>query len=321
MGKRMKRLLRLAGLSALTYTYVLGKQAEEKEELDQLIRKDVTVKGKRVSIEVSGEGKDILIAFPGLSSGSVTVSYKPLMSQLAERFTIAVVEPLNYGSSDDTDESRDVDTVAEEYHEIIKQIGAKHYYLMAHSLGGIYCLKMMEKYPEEVKGYIGLDTTVPEAYEYMDEEKEGEQAGRILSFFSRFGITRLLYKLDKERFEVFAKDYPYTEEDLEKARKVLLRRMYLNSLQKESEKTGYNLLKMRDVLIPETIPVCNIVSKQTDEYLVSRGAREGLWIDAHRRQSANRHSVCEVLDLPHTMHITDYKKVSEVILRWMDEKR
>ncbi len=320
MGKKMKRLLRLAGLSALTYTYVLGKHAEEREELEQLIHKDVTIKGKRVNIEVSGEGKDILIAFPGLSSGSVTVSYKPLMSELAKRFTIAVVEPLNYGSSDDTDENRDVDTIAEEYHEIIKAIGVKRYYLMAHSLGGIYCLKLMNDHPEEVKGYIGLDTTVPDAYEYMNEEKEGEQAGKILSFFSKFGLTRLLYKLDKDRFEIFAEDYPYTEEDREISRKVLLHRMYENSLQKESEKTPYNLLKMREALIPENIPVCNIVSKKSDEYLVSRGAREGLWIDAHRRQSANKRSVCEVLDLPHTMHITDYKKVAEVILRWMDEK-
>ncbi len=57
--------------------------------------------------------------------------------------------------------------IVDEPHECTQKLGCDRYYLMAHSLSGLYSLYWANTYPQEVAGFIGIDPSVPKQ---SDEE-------------------------------------------------------------------------------------------------------------------------------------------------------
>lgn len=75
------------------------------------------------------------------------------------------VEPFGYGLSDQVDTERSIENIIEELHTCLEEIGVHQYYLMAHSISGLYSLYYANTYPEEIHGFMGIDSSVPKQNE------------------------------------------------------------------------------------------------------------------------------------------------------------
>lgn len=150
----------------------------------------VTVNGAQMSVYVTGEGTDTIVFMSGSGTCSPILDFKSLYSLLTGSYRIAVVEKFGYGYSDVTSMSRDIDTILENTRTALAEAGLiPPYILCPHSMSGIEALYWAQQFPDEVAAVIGLDMSVPAAYEEMQIR---EPLLRLLQFASAAGITRMI---------------------------------------------------------------------------------------------------------------------------------
>ena len=107
-------------------------------------------------------GEPTLVFLAGMGMGSTYYELESVWEPLAEDVNIATVDYLGYGFSDTTTTDRTNENVATEIHAALQGAGVEGpYVLVAHSLGGLYGLEFTELYPDEVAGFVGLDSTSP----------------------------------------------------------------------------------------------------------------------------------------------------------------
>ena len=107
-------------------------------------------------------GEPTLVFLAGMGMGSAYYELESVWEPLAEDVNIATVDYLGYGFSDTTTTDRTNENVATEIHAALQGAGVEGpYVLVAHSLGGLYGLEFTELYPDEVAGFVGLDSTSP----------------------------------------------------------------------------------------------------------------------------------------------------------------
>lgn len=134
----------------------------EKSELKGAYGIQVDVDGKKMVVDIAGqEDEPTIVLLPGWGSPSPVLEFKPLATALAKNYRVITVEPFGYGLSDGTDKERSIENIVQELHECMQKLGCKEYYLMGHSVAGIYELYWANEYPDEVKGFIGIDPSVP----------------------------------------------------------------------------------------------------------------------------------------------------------------
>jgi len=99
----------------------------------------VEVNGKTMVVDIQGAENDTtIILLPGSASASPVLEFLPLAEALSKHYRVITIEPFGYGLSDTTNASRDMDTVVKELHQCVSTLGYDQYYLMAHSLSGLY---------------------------------------------------------------------------------------------------------------------------------------------------------------------------------------
>lgn len=107
-------------------------------------------------------GEPTLVFVAGMGLGSAYYELKSVWEPLAEDVNVATVDYLGYGFSDTTSRDRTKENVATEIHDALQGAGVEGpYVLVAHSLGGLYGLELAELYPDDVAGFVGLDSTSP----------------------------------------------------------------------------------------------------------------------------------------------------------------
>lgn len=149
----------------------------------------VAVDGAEMCVYSEGVGEKTIVFLSGSGTCSPILDFKSLYSILSDEYKIAVVEKFGYGFSDVTDKSRDIDTILENTREALNKSGIEApYVLCPHSMSGIEALYWAQKYPDEVSAIIGLDMSVPKAYENL---KVNTFVMRILQFAANIGITRI----------------------------------------------------------------------------------------------------------------------------------
>ena len=182
--------------------------------------KRMEVMGKNMIADVKGEENAItIIVLPGWGSPSPVLEFLPLVDRLSERFRIITIEPFGYGLSDESGTERKLDTIVEELHECTKQLGCDQYYLMAHSLSGLYSLYWANMYPQEVQGFIGIDSSVPKQSDEEPFPISMVALNKLSAYLQKAknvtGITRLQSISHPEKAIYADLSYEYTEEELE----------------------------------------------------------------------------------------------------------
>jgi len=125
----------------------------------------VNVNGYKMAYSVVGDNNDIpIVLLPGLNLNSPILTFKPLAETLSKNFKVITLEPFGYGISDEVDTDISMENIISEIHTAVHKIGLDKFYLMGHSLGGLYSLGYANKYPEDLLGFIGVDNT-PSGYD------------------------------------------------------------------------------------------------------------------------------------------------------------
>jgi len=146
------------------YTIIRNSIDEGKiKKYSQNYSKKVEINGRQMSYSIVGEKNNQTIALlPGMGCPSPIIEFKPIAEALSDKFKVISIEPFGYGFSDDIDtENRDLGTVISEIRECVKKLGVDKYYVMGHSMGGLFSLKWANQYSDEVLGVVSLDGSVP----------------------------------------------------------------------------------------------------------------------------------------------------------------
>ncbi|MCD2497013.1 alpha/beta fold hydrolase [Microbacterium nymphoidis] len=146
------------GLATTTVVNVVATTAEA--EAIEPYGQSVEVAGKSMNVLVTGEGED-LVLLPGFGTSSPVLDFAPLIEDLAADHRLIVVEPFGYGLSDATEDARTTANIVSEVHEALQALGVTSYTLMGHSIAGLYGIEFAERYPDEVHGFVGIDSSVP----------------------------------------------------------------------------------------------------------------------------------------------------------------
>lgn len=150
----------------------------------------VSIGDNKMSVYTEGEGSKTLVFMSGGGTCSPILDFKSLYSLLSDEYKIVVVEKFGYGFSDIVNKERDIDTILEETRTALKKSGIEGpYVLCPHSISGIQALYWAQKYPNEVSSIIGLDMSVPEAYEDYKINMFVLKLGQLAS---KMGITRMI---------------------------------------------------------------------------------------------------------------------------------
>lgn len=168
----------------------------DRKQVDGAYGTEVDIGGRKMVVEITGkDGAPTIVLLPGWGCASPVLEFRPLAERLAKDYRVITVEPFGYGLSDGTDKARTADNIVEELHDYMKQLGCGEYYLMGHSIAGLYSLYWANQYPEEIQGFIGIDPSVPK----MEDEEPFPVSMVTINKLSAYlgkamnatGITRL----------------------------------------------------------------------------------------------------------------------------------
>ena len=275
--------------------------------------KIVEVNGHRLNVYLSGNPNSdfILVFMSGAGTCSPTLDFKTLYSLFEKDYQIAVVEKDGYGFSDISDTSRDIDTILFETRESLTQAGVTNhkYILFPHSMSGIEALYWANKYPEEIKGIVGLDPSVPAAYQ---NTKINTFLLSAANFGANIGLTRFLPNLVNSSSAI--KDGNLTEEEKELYRVIFYRRTATTSMINEAKIIKANAKKL------EQIDTTNVPML----FFISNGDGTGYskeeWRSFGVGYLANKQNgKYQFLDCSHYVHNIAYQQVYDESIKFINQ--
>ncbi|MCM1194399.1 MAG: alpha/beta hydrolase [Firmicutes bacterium] len=205
----------------------------------------VEVNNHKINVLVTGnENSELTLVFmSGAGTCCPALDFKTLYSEYESNYKIAVVEKAGYGFSDDSDISRDIDTVLDETRQALRSVGiTENLLLFPHSMSGIEALYWANKYPDEIKGIVGLDPALPENYENM---KISRFALGMASFGVRSGLVRLVPSVVNDSAAIKYGSLTEQEKDLYRA---LFYKMTLShAMLNESKEIKNSAKKLKEI--------------------------------------------------------------------------
>jgi len=281
--------------------------------------KKISVNGHTMNVGIFGETHTkTIIYLPGLSQPSPVYEFKPLALELSKNYQIVVIEPFGLGLSDIVEEERTIENISAEIHTAIKELGLNQYYLMAHSLGGLYCLFMANQYPEEVLGFIGIDVTVPGQEVINKIAFNLTQSGILAKIFlmkkgfDTLGVTQLIEKYKPFSIVYKDKNYEYSEKELETIKIISLKRATNKNVYDETMAIETNLTKVHGMKFPNTIPVLNLISSDNVK-------QNPLWEQLHQEViTETTRSKVVILEGSHMLHHDNKEEFLKEVTEWLN---
>lgn len=263
----------------------------------------VPVDGKKMNVLIQGEGEETVVLLPGYGTAAPALDFKLLIDELSPYYKVVVVEPFGYGLSDRTDKERNTDNMVSEIHEALQQLNIDRYTLMGHSIAGIYGMAYANKYPDEVRAFAGIDSSVP------------TQAGMDVTFpittfklLKQSGFGRLMMKLGSDPYE----ELPFDDETKEQMRMLSLKNMYNKSTLNELGNISSIFKEAEHSTFPKELPLILFVD-------AGNTSNEG-WIPLHEEQA--NHSVqgkMMTFEGGHYLHHLRSKEIAENFRLFMQE--
>lgn len=284
---------------ATVYTVNVFASKSEQSKI-QPYGQSVAVDSKNMNVLIQGEGKETIVLLPGFGTASPALDFKPLIEQLSPHYKVVVVEPFGYGLSDITDKPRTVDNITNEIHEALQQLKINKYILMSHSISGIYGLDYVNKYPNEVNAFAGIDTSFPtQPTEVMDTES--------VSLLQKSGFYRLLVKLNPA--QIMTPDVD--EATKEQIKMITLKNTMNPDIVSEAQLLPTNFKAVQGLQFPKNLPVIF--------FLVQNDSEDKDWIPQHEEQIKNSlHGKIVPLDGTHYLHYTQSKAIADDLRSFMN---
>ncbi|OMF12143.1 hypothetical protein BK131_19265 [Paenibacillus amylolyticus] len=204
MKKGLRRGLKvLGGIMLATGLLLLTGTAYEAYQSTQDMKsypppgKYYEVSGRNMHLYTAGKGEVTVVFASDWGTPNPYVDFSPLYDKLKSQVKIAVYDRFGYGYSDYTDEPRDVDTISEEIHQLLRTSGQRPPYIMVgHSMGALETLRFAQRYPDEVAGMVMIDGGSPEYYSRAEMDIP-EWMMDWSRFLVKTGIARTLLQSDR----------------------------------------------------------------------------------------------------------------------------
>ena len=286
---------------------------KKEDKLFKTTGKIVEVNNHNINVYISGNSNSdtTLVFMSGAGTCSPTLDFKTLYSLFENDYQIAVVEKAGYGFSDISDVDRDIDTILFETRESLNKAGIKNskYILFPHSMSGIEALYWANKYPDEIKGIVGLDPSVPKAYENM---KINNMLLSLAKFGADIGLTRFIPSIVNSSSAI--KDGILTDEEKELYRVIFYRRTATTSMLNETKSIKDNAKKL------EGIDTTNVPML----FFVSNGDGTGYEKEQWRifiidYINSKQNGEYKILDCSHYVHNIEYRKIYDESIKFIEK--
>ncbi|AJS60066.1 alpha/beta hydrolase [Paenibacillus sp. IHBB 10380] len=266
----------------------------------------VTVDGKNMNVTIQGKGEETVVLLPGFGTAAPALDFRPLIEELSPFYNVVVVEPFGYGLSDLTDKERSTENIVSEIHEALQGLHIDRYILMGHSISGIYGLDYVNKYPNEVSAFVGLDSSVPT----LSEKRFSSSEIETVKLLKKSGFSRLLMKPDTD---VYA-ELPYDDQTIEQIRILMHKNMYNPNLLNEIEHMYSNFKAAEQLTFPPNLPVIFFI--QANHPATDR------WIPEHEKLIKDSvHGEVVLLEADHYLYRSHSKEIAEGFRGFMKENQ
>ncbi|GED73074.1 alpha/beta hydrolase [Brevibacillus reuszeri] len=263
----------------------------------------VPVDGKKMNVLIQGNGEETVVLLTGYGTAAPALDFKLLIDKLSPYYKVVVIEPFGYGLSDETDKERSMDNIVSEIHEALQQLNIDRFPLMGHSIAGIYGMAYVNKYPDEVRAFAGIDTSVP------------TQGGMDVTFpittfklLKQTGFGRLMLNLDADLYA----ETPFDEETKEQMRMLTYKNMFNDTTLNELESVSPNFKGAKHSTFPKELPLILFVD-------AGNTSNEG-WIPLHEEQVKNSvQGKMLTLEGGHYLHHFRSKEIAENFIQFMQE--
>ncbi|MWV42562.1 alpha/beta fold hydrolase [Paenibacillus sp. HJL G12] len=282
---------------ATVYTVNKISSHSEQKRMEQY-GQHVSVDGKQMNVFIQGQGDETIVILPGYGTAAPALDFKPLISELIPDYKVVVIEPFGYGLSDLTQKERSTANIVSEIHEALQSLHVDRYFLMGHSISGLYSLAYVNQYPNEVKAFIGLDSSVPS----LSEQKIDSSVTEPIKWFRTLGFARIQLKLSADPYD----GLPYDEQTKEQLNILLRKNMYNTTQLNEAVSMYSNFKAAEQLTFPSDLPVLFFV--QANHPVTDR------WIPEHEKQiEKSVHGEMVLLDAGHYLYRSHPKEISKKI--------
>lgn len=289
----------------------------DKPKLQDAYGQEVTVDGRSMRVDVKGEASNpVIILLPGLSCASPILEMEPLATALSQNYRVVTIEPFGYGLSDLAGQERTIENVVQELHACVETLGYEEYYLMGHSLGGLYSLYWANQYPEEVQGFVGIDPSVPGMNDEQPFPISITALNKLSAYLSKamnvVGLTRLMSAGHPENAIYADLTYPYTDQELEIFRLLSLDKAYNRTVMNEMKYLDANVEAVRGMRFPDEMTVLLFVSGSNCDLMST-------WEQLHRDvMPENGQGEVIRLEGGHYLHFEFLDQIVEYVKKWVE---
>lgn len=293
----------IAFLAIVFIVNVIGSKLE-KDKIDSYGH-TVTVDGKEMNVFIQGGGEETIVLLPGYGTASPALDFKILVDKLAPFYKVVVVEPFGYGLSDGTEKERSTDNIVSEIHEALQQLNIESFILMGHSIAGIYGMDYINKYPNEVTAFIGIDSSVPE-----QPGMDVKLPYNTFEFLKKSGLLRLVTKVSGDPYAEVGYD-DYTREQL---RYISNKNSYNDTTMNEMRliATNFANAKQQQLAFPQELPVMLFV--QAHNPTIPE------WVPLHEDLVQNvENGIVVTLEGEHYLHHTRSQEIVDQFRAFMSE--
>ena len=273
----------------------------------------VEVNNHNINVYISGnsDSDTTLVFMSGAGTCSPTLDFKTLYSLFENDYQIAVVEKAGYGFGEISDIDRDIDTILFETREALNKAGIKEnkYILFPHSMSGIEALYWANKYPDEIKGIVGLDPSVPKAYENM---KINNIVFSVAKFGADIGFTRFIPSIVDSSSAI--KDGNLTDEEKELYRVIFYRRTETISMLNEANSIKENAKKLESIDSTD-VPMLFFISDGNGTGYAKEEWRKFIIDYINNKQNGEY----KILECSHYVHNIEYQKIYNESIKFIQE--
>ena len=273
----------------------------------------VEVNNHKINVYISGNSKSdtTLVFMSGAGTCSPTLDFKTLYSLFQDDYQIAVVKKAGYGFSDISDINRDIDTILFETRKSLNKAGIKNnkYILFPHSMSGIEALYWANKYPNEIKGIVGLDPAVPKAYENM---KINNSLFTLVKFGSDIGLARFIPPIVNSSSAI--KDGNLTDEEKELYRVIFYRRTETTSMLNETKCIKENAKELENIDITNVPMIFFISNGEGTGYTKEEWRKFGIDYINSKPNGEYR-----ILECSHFVHNIEYQKIYNESIKFINK--
>ena len=284
--------------------------SKEKPLISQPLGDMIEVDGGKMCVYTEGSGAHTIIFMSGYGTPSPILDFKPLYDKLSDDYRIVVVEKFGYGFSDETELSRDVDTMLRQTREALQGAGIEAPYILCpHSASGIEAMYWAQTYPEEVEGITALDIAIPG---YHEESGDSIFADKAMRFIVNSGLFRLTSVEDLG----WGVGSPYlTEEENEIYKALIYARRGSKTMIHEAECTKKNMQIISDNGAPD-VPMLLFISKQMAKVQFPNDPDK--YLQLYRNYTDNKQEYID-MDCGHYVHVYEPDVIADAINKFVGE--